>query len=107
MNYSPDERTAISKVRQVGFIPVHVPQVVLASDQDDRGLWTESSDLLEPHRATIPQRLRICDGEAQQDNICPSICESTVLFMVAEGVPKTQGNIHTVHHLPGTFEHLK
>lgn len=52
-------------------------------------MWTEPSDLLVPHRATVTQGLWISDGEAEEDDIRPSIGESSILLMITKSVPET------------------
>lgn len=40
---SPDEGTAVLTIVQVGLIPVHVAEIVLAAHEEDRGVGAEPS----------------------------------------------------------------
>lgn len=86
--YSPHEWTAVTKVRQIRFVAIHVPQIVLAADQNDGRIGTEAPYLWIPHRSTVAQRHRIRDGEAQQHHIGATVRETPVLLVIAKCVPQ-------------------
>lgn len=67
------ERAALAEVAEVGLIPVHVPQIVLAPHQQNGGLRTEAPDLGVPHKLAVAQGHRTVHREAQQDYIWTTV----------------------------------
>jgi hypothetical protein len=68
-NFSPHKWAAITKETEVGLIPIHVTQIILATNKKNRSLWTETTDFWVPHCLAVPQRYRACNGKAEKYHI--------------------------------------